>query len=124
MANIWNNAVIRRDLNMPVGLVASQVAHIVKGFMIKRILDGKDFTNDELEWMRKPYLNILAVDNLEELNIVIGLAKDAGIQVNPWIDTIPSTNLKRVMDNVLVGASFGPDDMDRLKIATGTLPRL
>jgi len=137
MANLWNNVVLRRDLNLCEGLMVSQGAHIAKKFMLDKIIKmddapsgasedlfGELFTEDELNWMRKPYLNILAVDNVEELQEVIKMGRNAGIQVCEWRDTIPMKNINRPLDDVLIGASFGPADLDLLKLATGTLPRL
>lgn len=126
MANIRQVVVIRRDLNMTPGLIAAQVAHIGDAWMRKRILfdtqQNCDWLDHEIEWMRDPYISVLAVDNPEELDIVCEEAEDAGLKVNVWSDLIPSVNLKRNMTNTTVGCSIGPDDFDKIKAITGNLP--
>ena len=122
MANIRHVIVIRRDLNLSPGLMAAQVAHASDAFMREKIRDDEQFTNDERDWMRHPYISVLAVDNLEELDIVASEAILANLQVYTWKDLIPSKNLDRNMRDVKVAISIGPDDMDKIKAITGNLP--
>jgi peptidyl-tRNA hydrolase len=122
MANIRHVVVIRRDLNLTAGLMSAQTAHASDAFMRDKIRDDKEFTYDEKAWMLHPYISVLGVDNLEELELVEELAKGDGLQVYEWRDLIPSKNLKRDMANVKVAISIGPDDMDKIKKITGGLP--
>lgn len=122
MANIRHVVVIRKDLNLTPGLMAAQVAHAGDMWIREKYVDGVDPTPDERDWCFKPYISVLAVDNLEELEIVEELAKADRLQVYVWRDLIPSKNLKRDMANVKVAISIGPDDMDKIKKITGGLP--
>jgi peptidyl-tRNA hydrolase len=125
MANIWQVVVVRRDLNMTPGLMAAQVAHINDGWMREALAseNGYEYSVEQAEWAQEPYLNVLAVDNKEELLMVIEKAKNANLPVYEWKDVIPSENLKCNMEDVLVGCSVGPADFDKLRLVTGTLPR-
>jgi len=120
--NTKHTVVIRKDLNMTPGLMAAQVAHISDAFMRERIRDGKEFNIEEKEWMLHPYITVLTVDNIEELNIIVKEAEVAGLMTYRWLDIIPSKNLNRPIPDVLIGCSIGPCDSDRVKAITGTLP--
>lgn len=122
MANIRHTVVIRKDLNMTEGLMSAQVAHAQDAFMRHKIRDEEQFTNDEKYWMKDPYLSVLAVDNLEELEIIQKEAEEAELTVHVWRDLIPSKNLRRNIPDVTVAISIGPCDMDRVKAITGNLP--
>jgi len=122
MSNIRHTVVIRKDLNMTEGLIAAQVAHISDAFMREKIRDDIEFSNEELEWMKDPYISVLAVDNAEELWHIIKEAEDADIPVHSWRDLLPSKNLNRNIPDVLVGCSIGPADHDQVKAITDTLP--
>jgi peptidyl-tRNA hydrolase len=107
---------------MSAGLVGAQVAHISDAFMRDRITKGKKFTAEEKAWMKEPYISVLAVNNREELEKVIKDAKDAKLPVHVWTDTMPSTIQPEVFfDDVLVGVSIGPSDMDKIKVVTSYL---
>lgn len=114
--------VVRKDLNMTPGLLAAQVAHISDEFMRQRILDNKEFSVDERNWMQDPYISVLAVDNPEELRSIQKDAAEASLTVHQWTDLIPMKNINKALPNVLVGISIGPDDFDRIKAVTGNLP--
>ena len=124
MANTWLNCVVRKDLQLPEGLLAAQVAHISDQWMRDRILAEKPFSTEEKEWMKEPYINILAVNTYEELMDVFASA-EAAIGLTPvmWIDILPSEALKKNLPNIKVGFSVGPADMDKLRAVTGNLPR-
>jgi peptidyl-tRNA hydrolase len=122
MSNIRHVVVVRKDLNMTAGLMAAQVAHISDAFMRKGITDKKEFSVEEKEWMWTPYISVLSVDNNEELDILVDLARRDKIECHIWKDLIYSQNLKQAIPNITVGASFGPCDYDRLKAITGNLP--
>jgi len=131
MANIKMSVVVRRDLNLPPGLLAAQALHIGMEFIRQKHADPNpevfsnhrmQFTPSELEWIWEPYVAILAVNTPEELREVIKMAKAEGLPVNEWTDVIPSEIFQgRVFKN-LVGISIGPADSDALRKVTGTLP--
>jgi peptidyl-tRNA hydrolase len=109
---------------MAAGLLAAQTAHASDAFMRKKIAEGKKFTAIEKEWVAAPYISVLAVNNLEELRVVIQDAEQNGLPVHKWVDTIPSTVQKNsFIPQVLVGISIGPADFDAIKAVTGYLPR-
>jgi peptidyl-tRNA hydrolase len=120
--NTRHVVVVRKDLDMSAGLMSAQVAHISDMFMRRAILDNQKFTDEQLAWMKDPYISVLGVNNKEELDIVCSLAIAQDIDVHVWTDLIYSNILKRGKPDVVVGESLGPCDMDRLKAITGTLP--
>lgn len=122
MSNIRHVVVVRKDLNMTAGLMAAQVAHISDAFMRKGIADKTEFTQEQKEWMFTPYISVLSVANIEELDILVDLARKDKIDCRVWKDLIYSENLKQGIPNITVGASFGPCDYDKLKAITGNLP--
>lgn len=125
MGNIRHVVVVRKDLNMPVGLVAAQVAHISDNFMRNRLIvkegDTPRFTKTEMEWISAPYLSVLAVNCAEDLQGIIQHAHSEGLQINEWHDTIPSPTFPDKAIKVRVGISIGPDDFDKIKVVTGAL---
>lgn len=122
MANTRHVIVIRKDLNMSAGLMAAQVAHISDAFMRDRIENEKPFSDEELSWMKTPYIAVLSVDNFEELNIIMEEAKNDNLLTYEWSDLMYSTNLNRAMPQTVVGCSIGPADSDKIKSITGNLP--
>lgn len=124
MANIRQVVVVRRDLNMTPGLMAAQVAHINDIWQREAIFKegGHEYTVEQVEWCKDPYLSVLAVDNPEELAHVIEAAQASNLEVHRWFDLIPSTNLNINLADVLVGISIGPADFDKIKAITGKLP--
>ena len=116
--------IVRKDLDLPTGAVSAQVSHIGDSFMRKKILDEKEFTNEEKEWMKTPYIAVLGVNNPEELIIIIKKAKDIGLQVHEWRDLIYSDVLREGIPDVLIGISIGPCDSDAGKEVTGNLKLL
>ena len=129
MGNIRQTVVVRKDLQLVPGLLAAQVAHISDGFMRRQFTSCKEgdtnnphFSNNELEWMNAPYLSVLAVNCAEDLNAVLEHAISCDLQVIEWTDTIPSPTFPDRAIKVRVGISIGPDDFDKIKIVTGSLP--
>jgi peptidyl-tRNA hydrolase len=107
---------------MSAGLVGAQVSHIGDAFMREKIVKGKKFTAEEKDWMKTPYISVLAVNNLEELDKVVRDANDSGLPVHVWSDTIPSTVQPNCfLEDVLVGISIGPSDFDSIKAVCGYL---
>jgi peptidyl-tRNA hydrolase len=107
------------------GLVAAQAAHISDMFMRKQIVkrdgDVNGFAPHELEWMKDPYITVLSVNCLEELEILAKEAKKEGLQVNEWRDIVVSPTMGRKI-RAFVGISIGPDDSDKLALITSELP--
>jgi peptidyl-tRNA hydrolase len=122
MANIRHTVVIRKDLNFSTGLLAAQVAHISDEFMRNSIIDGRNLDEKESEWIKDPYLSVLAVNTAEELKMIAERAGEAGLMVNTWFDTVPCPTLSGETMKVFVGCSIGPDDFDKIKLITGNLP--
>ena len=132
MSNIRHTVVVRKDLQLIPGLLAAQVAHISDNFIREKLLKNKEklctgagqfaFYDTEWEWFKTPYLSVLAVNCVEDLETVIARAKAEGLQVTEWVDTIPSPTFPDSAIKVLVGISIGPDDFDKIKIVTGALP--
>lgn len=142
MSNTRMVIVVRRDLNMTPGLLAAQAIHTAMGFIQERIkediiphalntLSKKNpyldhqavaFSNLEIDWIKQPYVTVLAVDTHEELEAVQKMVEDAGLPHHPWDDVIPSKVLEGRVLECFVGLSIGPADSDALRKVTGTLP--
>lgn len=121
MANVGLTCVIRKGLRLPEGLLAAQASHISDQWMRERILDGKPFTEEEMSWMKTPYIAILQVDTLEELKAIYSEAQTENLNPVVWKDTIHSIALNRFIPDVMVGISLGPADADKVKVVTGKL---
>jgi len=122
--NVRQCVVVRRDLNMTPGLLAAQVAHISAQFMLKDILNGEaKWSIASQQWFKSPVLLVLAVNTPEELDYIIKQAEQKHIDVTIWKDTIKSDIVGDFLE-VVVGASFGPENEEVLKQVTGTLPLL
>lgn len=114
--------VLRTDLKMPVGLVASQTAHLTDSWLRARCLAGEtEFNEVERGWMEQPYLAILAVHTYEELHVLHEKCEKLDLpRVHLWSDTIWAPTLKEGM-KFDIGLAIGPVDSDRIKEVTGTL---
>jgi len=121
MANTRLTCVVRKGFELPEGLLAAQVAHLSDQWMRSRILAGRPFSEEEQEWMSKPYISILAVNTKEELQDIYDDAVKSGLTVCRWEDLVPSEALKKSI-KVWVGISIGPADFDQIKEITGNLP--
>jgi peptidyl-tRNA hydrolase len=132
MANTRLTVVVRRDLQLPPGLLAAQVAHMSDAFMRLRIvamlksdpeIQLKDaFRENEIAWMPEPYISVLAVNCFEELNMIQEQAQSNELPVYEWEDLVPSLIFKGVSMRAKVGLSIGPADFDAIKLVTGVLP--
>lgn len=107
---------------MTAGLVGAQAAHCSQMFMFETLKDGGNFSDVERNWMLAPVTSVLAVDTPEELQVVIDLAKEKGVKCHVWKDTIPSKIFAGRFLDVVVGCAIGPDDDEKVKQVTGTLP--
>lgn len=121
MANTRLTCVIRKGLDMPTGLFGAQSLHIGDGWMRKRILEGQQFSEIEKEWMQEPYVTVLAVNTLEELNEVYKKAVALELPVCRWEDLVYSKLLNAKI-RMMVGFSIGPEDFDKIQEATSNLP--
>jgi hypothetical protein len=85
------------------------------------------FSDEELEWMKDPYLFVHEVKNIESLLHYIKKARAAGISCDEWRDTVyikMSDTQMEAVPIVLVGVSLGPCDSDKIKAVIGDLPLL
>ena len=126
MSNIRLTVVVRKDLNMPAGLLAAQVAHMSDAFMRTLIIENERETvlvptSQEAEWCRDPYLSVLAVDCYEDLLEIVDHIKRESLPYSKWHDTIPSPTFEGKAINAFVGIAIGPADFDAIKIVTNGL---
>lgn len=142
MASLRQSILIRTDLNLPLGLMAAQIAHLHFESFRYHINDlGQLKVNEDVEgdkpnmvsmaemisWMHCPYLFVHQVPNREALEFFEKEAQKAGIQVETWKDTIYlnlSPTFKKAFENVKVGIVLGPCDSDRIKAVISDLPLL
>ena len=127
MANIKNVVIVREDLNLPFGLLAAQVAHIAMEPLRQSLLKEEKSYEDFNSWVKSPYLYIHKVPNKEWLDYYINKAQYAKLPVSCWHDTLylkSSPTQQIAFENVLVGASLGPSDSDKIKSVIGDLPLL
>ena len=75
----------------------------------------------EKEWMQEPYVTVLAVNTLEELNEVYKKAVALELPVCRWEDLVHSKLLNAKI-RMMVGFSIGPEDFDKIQEATSNLP--
>jgi len=134
MSNTRLTVVVRKDLQMPVGLLAAQVAHMADAFMRSRILDAYEilesdnrpegvvnFTNPEVDWCREPYISVLAVNSYEDLCEILEHVNRENLPVFRWDDLVPSPTFEGKAIKAFIGLSIGPADFDKIKIVTSGL---
>jgi peptidyl-tRNA hydrolase len=127
MANLRQSILIRTDLALEPGLLSAQVAHLHAQFMIHMITNDRAHTQEDLDWMKDPYIFVHKVPNLEVLRYFQDQAATAKIPQFEWTDTIYlniSPKQTRAFENVPVGISLGPVDSDKIKAVIGDLPLL
>lgn len=127
MANLKQAVIIRTDLGFPVGLIASQVAHIHFNKFRRAITDGQEISSEEKEWMKDPYLYVYGVPNIESLQLVGADAKRLNLPICEWKDTVLikiSEEKKEAVYDVPVGFSIGPCDSDKMRPITKDLDLL
>ncbi len=119
--------IIRRDLHLSLGAAMAQAAHISDHFMRQKIWENPDktikdiFPPDVRDWMKDPYISVLAVNNFDELDIIFKEANQVSLPVWLFKDTIYSEILRRPILTT-TGLSIGPADFDKIKLITGNLP--
>jgi peptidyl-tRNA hydrolase len=130
MSNTKQVILIRKDLNLPVGLLAAQACHIHFELIRNNLKVGGKGTYvseaDMHNWLEAPYLYIHGVPHLEALNYYKQKAIEAKLPVAIWEDTIYQELAEdlRIPFNMTVGISIGPCDSDSIKLIIGTLPLL
>ena len=132
MSSLRQSILIRTDLNLPVGLLAAQVAHLHFETFRKRSTGDSAglpivLTQKEGEWAHDPYLFVHQVPNSEALDFFDNEATKAGINVESWWDTIflqLSPTFRKAFDHVKVGIVLGPEDSDKIKAVISDLPLL
>ena len=134
MANRRIVLVIRKDLELPVGLAMAQAAHLGDEWLRNRICNARHpvddmrvdlqtlFTPDEFEWMQSPTLSVLTVNTPEELAKIEAQAKMAKLPCHSWVDTVHSAVLDCYLPKVKIGIAIGPVEDDMVKPVTGKLP--
>lgn len=117
--------IVRKDLNLTPGALAAQVAHLTMEWFRFDVANSNEhglrLEDKQIEWLKDPYLYVLAVDNIEELNWIHEQAFADKIASREWTDVIWSENLK-IFRETKIGVVLGPDDSDKLKLITGNLP--
>lgn len=132
MANIRQSILIRTDLNLPIGLLAAQVAHLHMETVRANVNDlgqlimGERQLKDFVEWIHDPYLFVHQVPNLEVLEYFHEEAQEQNIPNYTWEDTIyiNISPLFRKAFKTTVGIVLGPCDSDRIKGVISDLPLL
>lgn len=125
MSAVKQVIVVRKDLNMRKGKIASQVAHA----SMKFILDNNEadrgdvlhvsLKGPEVMWMSGSFTKVVVgVDSEDELRDLVFNARLKNIEVHPIID-----NGKTEFDGnpTLTCAAFGPDNVEILDEITGRL---
>jgi peptidyl-tRNA hydrolase len=124
MSNTRLTVVVRKDLNLPEGLLAAQAVHTSMEFIRDKI-DAQnrmsEFDEIEKEWIKEPYISILAVQCHEDFEAVVKHAESEGLPYQIWEDTIPSPTFPDKAIKATVGLAIGPADFDAIKIVTNGL---
>lgn len=131
MSNTRLTVVVRKDLQLSAGLLAAQVAHVAMEFIRGHTIDSKilpkdkgvdvHFSDIERNWIVSPYISVLAVHCLEDLDAIIEHTKSEGLEYAIWEDTIPSPTFEGKAIKALVAIAIGPADFDAIKIVTNGL---
>lgn len=128
MAMIKQDILVREDLGFTRGLMAAQVAHIHALPMQTFIQRGLKLNEnlDLANWIDNPFMFVRGVPNPEVLEHLMKRAKEVGVPVHTWRDTVylQVAGQDVAFENVLVGASLGPCDADKIKLVVGTMDLL
>lgn len=125
MENVKQVIVVRRDLKMRRGKVASQVAHASMAFLVDNNEARRDdelavkLTSDEATWMSGSFTKIVVgCDSEDALRDLIFRAELADIEVHEVVDAG-----RTEFDGVptLTCAAFGPCAAGELDAITGNL---
>jgi PTH2 family peptidyl-tRNA hydrolase len=118
--------VVRKDLNMPVGKIAAQVAHAAMGAMFNKgeWIDCDKFllsrlSEVDIAWLSHKFTKItLACDSLDEMNALEAKANAEGMNVRMIIDA-GDTVFRGVPTPTCL--AIGPDWPERIDAVTGHL---
>jgi len=124
MSNTRLVVVLRKDLQMVEGLAIAQGVHTAMEFIRHKFTDdqvNREFSTVEKEWIKDPYVSILAVNCKEDLEDILVQAEEKGLPYTEWVDTIPSPTFPEKSIKVSTGIAIGPADFDKIKIVTGVL---
>ena len=126
--------VVRRDLNMPPGKLAAQVAHASMAFMGRQIQEwfdqyegytyhpgkfGVELTAPQCKWFDSSYAKVvLGVDDEAELKAIADYAERGGLATHRIIDD-GRTVFNGVPTFTCVG--IGPDYNEVIDVVTGKL---
>lgn len=120
--------VVRTDINMRKGKLASQVAHAAMKFLFDNNESDRDDTvtvklsPDEATWVNKSFTKIVVgIDSKDALEALILKAELMGIECHPIIDE-GRTEFHGVP--TLTCAAFGPLKSSELDPLTGSLKTL
>jgi PTH2 family peptidyl-tRNA hydrolase len=120
--------IVRRDLCMPPGKLAAQVAHASMGFLLTRLEKDlrhypashrvAELSDSQLDWMGGSFAKVvLEVNSLEEFSAICQEADEAGLNVYAIQDE-GRTVLK---GKNWTAAAIGPDDPEKINKVTGHL---
>ena len=133
MASVKQVILLRTDLNLPKGLSEAQVAHLHFEQMRKTILDNTarnqvilTFSQDQMDWLKSPYIFVHGVPNIEVLEYFKKIAIEKNLLPTEWRDTIfikASEKQTIALENVLIGFSL-LGESDKIKAVIGDLPLL
>ena len=131
--NLRQSILVRTDLGFGVGLMAAQCAHIhmekFRNVMLNSFSNKEQIqlSPDMKDWLKSPYVFIHGVPNKEVLDLFVEKAKQLGVDIAEWRDTVfinISDSQREAFGNVLVGISLGPCESDRVRQVIGDLPLL
>lgn len=123
--------VIRKDLNMRKGKIASQAAHAAMCFLSRRFIFTFEFRTNwveailyppEVEWLKGSFTKIACyVNSLEELEDLHDKAKEAGLEAHIMVDN-GDTEFGGVA--TATALAIGPDYSSKIDPITKGLPLL
>ena len=126
--NIKQVIVVRRDLNMRKGKIASQVAHASQAWLFannesNRVDELKiKLTSSEAMWLTGSHAKVVTyVDSEDELRDLMFHAEIKGVQFHPIID---EGRTEFHGQSTLTCCAFGPDDEESINEITGKLKLL
>lgn len=119
MADVKQVIVMRKDLKMRRGKEIAQGAHASMSFIVKKTIENKGFTLQEMEWMKGLFTKVcVRVDSVEELDKVVDAARAAGLQVEVITDS-GKTEFAGVPTKTCI--AIGPDMPEKIDPITGHL---
>jgi len=131
MTRIKQVIVVRGDLDMKPGKLASQVAHASMAFLSNKIRQAMteslnsvhlEFSEAEMIWLRDKFTKIiLQAENEEQMQHISQQAKEAGLYVVEIVDD--GTTVFNGQPT-LTCLGIGPDNAEKIDAVTGKLKLL